>query len=127
MAMNRKLQEKVRTVAAELRKEVFGPEGIPEWGTKFTEIEDTACELGEALSRELIQQAAAEQAQTAPPAAWICGGCGQSTREHPDEPIDPFPLDTSCGEVAWQQPKRYCDTCRQAFFPSVPSLGLEPQ
>jgi hypothetical protein len=122
MAKNTVSRAEVQAVAAELRKKVFGSQGVPEWGTKFSEIEDIACEIGDAISCEIMQQAVAEQARTPPASAGVCA-CGQATIKDPDEPAEPHPLQTSRGDIGWQEPKEYCPACRQAFFPSVPSVG----
>ena len=40
MALSKQLQDRIEAVAADLRKELYGPKGYPPWGTKFVEIED---------------------------------------------------------------------------------------
>lgn len=121
--MNAELRGKIRAAAAELRKCLYGPQGFPEWGTKFVQIEDDCCEIGDALTAALLEQSIAEQAQTPPSTASTCSKCRHETRPDPDDPLEPRPLQTSRGEIAWQEPKRYCAECRQDFFPSELRLG----
>jgi hypothetical protein len=40
MALNEKLRDRIRAFSAELRREVYGPQGYPAWGTKFIDIEN---------------------------------------------------------------------------------------
>jgi hypothetical protein len=121
MAISRKLQERIRGVAAELRQEVYGDEGVPRWGTKFTEIEDVGVEIGDALACELIAQSVQGQTLKAegvgPRECTVCGRRGEK-----DE-VEPRIVRTRRGDAQWLEPKGYCKHCRKAFFPSVPSVG----
>src|SRR5271157_4809235 len=87
----------IQGVAKHFLQKVYGPDGMP-WGTKFSELEELAIQIGQAVSRGMINQALANQAQAVPQAAETCGVCGE-------------------------EPKRYCPKCRAAFFPSVPESG----
>ncbi len=53
MALSKQLQDRIEAVAADLRKELYGPKGYPPWGTKFVEIEDEEesprCKVADAL------------------------------------------------------------------------------
>jgi hypothetical protein len=121
MAISRRLQERIRSVAAELRQEVYGTSGVPQWGTKFTEIEDLGVEIGDALACELIGQSVQGQtSKTEGPQRLECTLCGRSAEE--DE-VEPRIVRTRRGDVEWLEPKGYCRHCRKAFFPSVPSVG----
>jgi len=124
MAISRKLQERIRSVAAELRQEVYGTSGVPQWGTKFTEIEDVGVEIGDALACELIGQSLQGQASKAEgvgeqecPECTVCGRSGK------EDEVEPRIVRTRRGDVEWREPKGYCKHCRKAFFPSVPSVG----
>jgi hypothetical protein len=120
MAISRQLQEQIETLAAELRKELYGPKGYPPWGTKFVEIENQTGEVGDALACAMLSQSLREQAEAEGHAAGKCSGCG--------EPI-PFGevagrlLQARRGEAVWQESYGHCRRCRKAFFPSVPSFG----
>ena len=121
MAISKQLHERIKAVAADLRREIYGPAGAPEWGTKFTEIEDAGVEIGDTLARELIGQSLSSQelpGESGKPLA--CAVCG---RNAPEDDVEPRIVQTRRGEVQWQEPKGYCRHCRQAFFPSVESTG----
>jgi hypothetical protein len=120
MAIGKQLQDRIEGLAAELRKELYGPKGYAPWGTKFVEMEQQTGEVGDALASAMLSQQLQEQAEAEGHPAGKCGGCG--------EPI-PFAevagrlLQARRGEVAWQESYGRCRRCRKAFFPSVPSLG----
>jgi hypothetical protein len=114
------LQVLLEGVAKQFLERVYGPEGMP-WGTKFSELEALAVELGQAVSQRMITQALGRQAAAVPPEAEKCGGCGRSLPA--SEVIEPRAVVTSVGTARWNEPKRYCPKCRAAFFPSVPRIG----
>ena len=71
-------QEKlIQGVAKHFLHKVFGPEGMP-WGTKFSELEELTIQIGQAISRTMMDQALANQAQAVPATAQTCGVCGTS-------------------------------------------------
>ena len=51
-------QETLDRIARQSVGELFGPDGMP-WGTKFAELEDQACELGQALARRIMPRSKA--------------------------------------------------------------------
>lgn len=118
MSLQPEVRRRVEELAAELRQLLYGPDGAPAWGTKFSAIEDQACEVGDAVSQLLMSQAMQEQADraaAAPTAA--CVACG---RDSPSDDIEPRVLQTRRGAVAWRENKHYCRKCRRDFFPSEP-------
>lgn len=110
----------VQGVAKHFLQKVYGAEGMP-WGTKFSELEELAVQIGQAVSRSMMDQALTNQAQTVPEAAETCGVCGEAVRSGP--PPEPRAMTTTVGQVRWEEPKRYCPKCRAAFFPSIPGFG----
>ena len=93
-----------------------------DWNRTFEEIEDEACEFGDALAQALMAESLAEQAGQGPRESWACcPRCQRSAKADPEP--EPRLLDTRRGEVGWQEPKHYCPRCRQSFFPSVPRVG----
>src|SRR5437773_6397864 len=129
MARNKKRSpevEEVRAylegVAKNLADRIWGPQG-PRWGTKLTELENLVVEIREVLSEKMLEQGLERQAMTPaeerPAALRNCSGCGQAIPPDPEEPTEPRRVETRGGEACWQEPKHYCRTCRQAFFPSV--------
>ena len=112
------VQERLREVAAELRGLMYGEMGCPEWGTRFSEIEDDGMSVGRELSRLLMEQSVGEQTQHMPPEALETGheqaqSAGTSTR----------PLETEAGEIAWEEPRAYLSKARKSFFPSREGTG----
>ena len=120
MAISTQLQEQIKAVATELRKELWGPKGYPPWGTKFVEIEEKTGEVGDALACALLSEGLPEQAEAAGHEAGKCSGCGEPI---PLEEIAGRLLQAKRGEAVWQESYGRCQRCRKAFFPSLPSLG----
>ena len=114
------LQNLLAGLAKELNRRIYGEGGIP-WGTKFADIEELAVQIGQEISRGMIEQGVGRQADDVPPEAGTCSGCGVSVQ--PTDAIEPRGVQTRVGTAQWNEPKRYCPKCRAAFFPSVPSAG----
>lgn len=92
------------------------------WDRTFEQIENEACEFGDAVAQALMAESLAEQVFDAPRELWAC--CPRCQRPAQAEPQpEPRLLDTRRGEVGWQEPKHYCLHCRQSFFPSVSRSG----
>ena len=111
----------IQGVAKHFLQKVYGAEGMP-WGTKFSALEELAVQIGQAVSRSMMDQALANQAQNVPEAAETCGVCGETVRSGPRP--EPRAMATTVGQVCWEEPERYCPRCRAAFF-QWPSKGLE--
>jgi hypothetical protein len=121
MAISQQLHERIKAVAAELRREIYGVSGAPQWGTRFTEIEDVGVEIGDAVACAMVSQSLQGQAAQADGnAARVCAVCGRHGHEHE---VEPRIVQTRRGETQWQEPKGYCKHCRKAFFPSVEGPG----
>jgi NADH pyrophosphatase NudC (nudix superfamily) len=114
------LENYLKGVAKHFIERVYGPDGMP-WGTRFGDLEDIAVELGQIVSRNMIEQAVARQAAPVPAEAEVCSGCGQPVTPRSD--TEPRAVSTQVGMARWEEPKRYCPKCRAAFFPSVPGVG----
>lgn len=114
------LDNYLKGVAKHFIERVYGPDGMP-WGTRFGDLEDIAVELGQIVSRNMIEQAVARQAGSVPADAEVCSGCGQPVT--PTNQTEPRAVSSQVGTARWEEPKRYCPKCRAAFFPSVPGVG----
>ncbi|MCX5653182.1 MAG: hypothetical protein NTY65_00805 [Planctomycetota bacterium] len=119
MALNEKLRDRIRAFSAELRREVYGPQGYPAWGTKFIDIENQTGEVGDAIACEMLSQGLREQAKAAGHRDGKCH-CGEPI---PLEEIAGRLLQAKRGEAQWQETFGQCKRCRKAFFPSVASVG----
>ncbi len=107
-------------VAKYFIEKVYGPDGMP-WGTRFADLEELSVQIGQAVSRSMMDQALTRQAHAVPPAAETCSGCGG--RVEPNDDVEPRAVLTRVGKAHWPEPKRYCPRCRAAFFPSEPGIG----
>ena len=120
MALDQHLREHVKAAAKEFRQALWGPKGYPEWGTKFTEMEDKTADVGDALACELLSLSLEEQAEAEGHVAGKCSGCGEPV---PIAEIAGRLLQAKRGEAAWQESYGRCKQCRKAFFPSLASFG----
>src|SRR4051794_20825605 len=115
------LRPALEAAAKNVLRHAFGAEGMP-WGTRLDDLEEMAVQVGEQLSRDVVRQALARQAEgPLPEPSQLCPCCGAlgEPRKAPKRP----PLQTRVGEVAWDEPSSYCPRCRRAFFPSEQGLG----
>lgn len=119
MAINERLREKIRQVSAELRFDLFGPQGYPAWGTTFEEIEDATGEVGDALACEMLSQGLQAQAEKAGFREGKCH-CGEPI---PFEEVAGRLLQAKRGEAQWRETFGQCKRCRKAFFPAVEGFG----
>ena len=55
-------QTLIQGVAKYFLEKVHGPDGMP-WGTKFADLEELSVQIGQAMSRSMIDQALVRQAQ----------------------------------------------------------------
>jgi hypothetical protein len=112
------LQILLQGLAKDLNRRIYGEKGVA-WGTKFADIEELAVQIGQEISRGMIEQAVRRQADDVPSEAESCSGCGgpvQST-----DATEPRRVTTRVGAAQWDEPKHYCPKCLAAFFPSVSS------
>lgn len=118
-SMNPSVQARLREIAAEMRGLLYGEAACPEWGTKFTEIENDGMSVGLELARLVMEQSVGEQSHQMPSTAMAVDG---------DEVISTRPkshvLQTEAGPVNWEQPCGYQKKGRKAFFPSDASTGV---
>jgi hypothetical protein len=112
------LQNLLGGLAKELNRRIYGDGGIP-WGTKFADIEELAVQIGQEISRGMIEQGVARQADDVRPEPETCSRCGVPVQ--PTDAKEPRGVQTRVGTAQWNEPKRYCPKCRAAFFPSVTS------
>lgn len=110
------IAEKIAQLAREARVEVFGPDGTPDWGTKFIDIQDQGLEIGNLLAHDFIEQTVAGQAQQTPPQHALQVD-EHSTASPTDQTLDTTVL-TPAGDVEWQQPIARLEKSTADFFPS---------
>ena len=120
------LDHLLQGVAKQFLHRVYGLDGLP-WDTQLADLEELAVQMGQAVSRNMIQQALTRQALACPSAALVCPSC-QTPIPAADPPPAPIPsspraLATRVGTVQWSEPQGRCPRCRAAFFPSVAQSG----
>lgn len=108
-------------LAREMRELTYGSEGVPEWGTKFTQIESQGMNIGLELARLFMQQSVEEQAQCVPASALQHEG----EAAQPTEGTRTAALETAAGEVQWEQRRTRLTKSGRAFFPSGQGAGDE--
>ena len=114
------LQNLINGVAKNFVEKVYGPQG-PAWGTQFSDLEELAVQIGDAVSQQMLDQALQRQAAEPVPAEdLVCPSCSK-----PVESADPEPriVTTRAGDAQWKEPHSYCPRCRRSFFPSVGATG----
>jgi hypothetical protein len=89
--------EQLAQVAREMRLALYGPDGVPVWGTKFIEIEEQGLDVGLELARLFMEQSVAGQAQGDMPAEAL----GEQQGEAPQRCPQDFEstLETPAGEI----------------------------
>jgi hypothetical protein len=112
------VQQRLETVAAELRELLYGAAGYPEWGTKFREIEAEGMSVGLELARLVMEQSVSEQAKVLPP-----GSLSVAEDSVLVTGTEEVPLETEAGIVHWDQPRGYLKKGRKAFFPPAARSG----
>jgi len=88
------LQNLLGGLAKELNRRIYGEGGIP-WGTKFVDIEELAVQIGQEISRGMIEEGVGRQADDVPPEAKSCSGCGVSVE--PTDANEPRGMQTRVG------------------------------
>jgi hypothetical protein len=122
------LQERAeaRAAARKARIQAVVAEMLAEeaaWGwdaldTNINDIENSMCEIGDAVAREYATlQLAKRMPQSVPPPCPTCGHASESRGQHERS------LLTRRGEVPISEAKCYCPKCRRNFFPSVGNSG----
>jgi hypothetical protein len=110
----------LQAAAKNVVRHAYGPDGMP-WGTRFTDVEDIAVQVGDLLAREVLHVALTGQAaRPRPDDLTACPSCSGALDERPDQLRE---LQSGPGDLAWDEPATYCPRCRRAFFPS----GQEPR
>ena len=118
MAMPLKLRERLLVCVREYRAEE-GEKLLS--GTLFVELEDEACEIGDAMAAAMLEAALTEHAAVSAAETACCPRCGRPGKRS----AEPAPrlVQTRRGEVSWNEQPYDCRHCRQAFFPSEPRVG----
>jgi len=116
MARNKSIDERVKTLVAELLAEEKRLDGQQE---NINDIEDAMVRIGDMVAREFgLQKLAAHMSQTCnDPRCPNCGCLGEHQGEQTRDLI------TRRGEVPLTEAKYRCPKCRRLFFPPDCSAG----
>lgn len=83
----------------------------------FADIEDLTVEIGDELTRQLLNLELSRRAGEAAAAErHACPECGKDAPVHPER--EPLILNGLRGEVEYSEPVCHCTRCRVSFFPS---------
>lgn len=109
-----RMREMVEALAREHQQELAAA------GT-LVDLEELTCQIGDEVTRLLTEQELVRRGQHQSGRSADCPDCGRSCL--PDWEPEPTVLVGLRGELAYQQPKHYCDRCRRCFFPSGLAIG----
>ncbi|MFZ5530312.1 MAG: hypothetical protein ACOY4U_04585 [Pseudomonadota bacterium] len=87
----------------------------------LVDLEELTSRIGDEVTRMLTEQELVRRGREHAHRPADCPDCGQSCL--PDYEPEPTVLIGLRGELAYQQPKYYCDRCRRCFFPSERAVG----
>lgn len=120
IAMDSELTTKISDVVFQLA--TAEKERLEAAGT-FVELEELATEIGDEVTRQLMNQQLVDRSnQAAESAADVCcPDCGS-----PGVPGAPLHRELQCtrGELSYHEPSFDCRSCRRSFFPSGRSDGI---
>ena len=86
----------------------------------LVELEELTCQIGDQLTRMLTEGELVRRGQEEGEPV-ECPDCGRACL--PDAEPEPMVLAGLRGELAFTQPKHFCDRCRRSFFPDGRPLG----
>jgi hypothetical protein len=114
--MTAERRRRLEVLAVEFQK-ILGPDRHQDGRAKtFDELEQECVAAGDWLTANALQrrvQAGREEAGE--PAC--CPGCGRPGERLADAEVRI--VQTTRGEVSWQEPDHFCRRCRRSFFPAV--------
>jgi hypothetical protein len=116
--MDCRIQVRIRALCEQLAGE--HQQELAAAGT-LVDLEELTCQMGDEVTRLLTEQELVRRGEQHPGRAADCPDCGRSCL--PDWEPEPTVLAGLRGELAYQQPKHYCDRCRRCFFPSGCAVG----
>jgi hypothetical protein len=86
----------------------------------LVDLEELACEIGDELTRLLTEGELARRGMQEIQEEAECPDCGRLCPVEDDEPVV---LQGLRGELAYTQPRHFCNRCRRSFFPDGGSVG----
>jgi uncharacterized protein with PIN domain len=122
LAMDSELKGRVSGIVGQLAKQE--QRRLRAAGT-FVELEELACEIGDEVTRQLMNGQLSERSQeVAEAASQPCPDCGQSSSQ---SEMQHRQLDGLRGTIEYDDPAYHCPSCRRAFFPGSRLHGIVRQ
>jgi hypothetical protein len=116
--MDCRLQARTKAMVEELARE--HQQELADAGT-LVDLEELTCQIGDEVTRLLTERELVRRGQHVPHPSAACPDCGQDYL--PMAEPDPVVLTGLRGQLAYAQPRHYCDRCRRSFFPSGRTAG----
>jgi hypothetical protein len=82
----------------------------------LVDLEELTCQIGDEVTRQLTERELARRGRNELDRPAACPDCGHVCVPMPDP--EPVVIQGLRGELAYSQPRHYCDRCRRSFFPS---------
>ena len=121
MTIEKEMQRRIEEISVQLCGEMYGNEGGPPWGTRFSQIEDDAIAVADAIGRAVMENLVARQAARIHQAVLPCPDC-EGPCECVEKDVGQERL-TRRGGVGWSEPQYFCTKCRRSFFPGDRQSG----
>lgn len=116
--MDCRIEARMRAFVNELARE--HQQELAAAGT-LVDLEELTCQIGNEVTRLLTEQELSRRGQEGRDRSAECPDCRRSCPALPDP--EPVVLAGLRGQLAYQQPKHFCNRCRRSFFPSGRPLG----
>jgi len=114
----RKRRQEFQEQAGEAFDQMLGSDGENGLVT-FEQREERACDLGDGLTRRLLEEHLAADAEADPGGEVTCPICGRPVHcDSPEETeLETRELVSRRGKVEYERAARRCKHCRRVFFP----------
>lgn len=112
--MDCRFQQRVKDLVTQLARE--HQQELAAAGT-LVDLEELTCEMGDEVTRLLTEQELVRRGREGAGEPVACPDCGRHSP--PDAEPEPVVLAGLRGELAFVQPKHFCERCRRSFFPAV--------
>ncbi len=110
--MDCRLRARMKTMVEELARE--HQQELAAAGT-LVDLEELTCQIGDEVTRMLTERELVRRGREHDGQPAVCPDCERSSL--PDAEPDPVVLAGLRGEIAYAQPKHFCNRCRRSFFP----------
>src|ERR1700677_3985523 len=108
--MDCRLEARMKAMVAELAREHAAELAA---AGKLVDLEELTCQIGDEVTRMLTERELVRRGQERGQRAAECPDCGRICL--PDADPEPVVLAGLRGDVAYTQPKHFCDRCRRSF------------